>query len=310
MKNSIEIYKRGIWTFLFALVVIVSSCSKTEDLAVAQDDQNLMLKSATACTPATYKLFGGQTIEMGNLTVWNNETTIYVTYNTSENYPMSEVQLWVGTDISLVPTANGAPIPGQFDLKYSSDEGFTQYTFEVPMADVPVICGGTIYIYAHASAGGETLWSEGTAFDSNRWGWYSEYTICCNPPTQEPTEVCTEYQNETAFGGSAKGLGKAWWYYYTGSSVQTLWAGQKIDAGTVEVSGGYVTITLAEGWELQPVDEPVKIQGYNTIPTSRPTPGLFTTYKGTSLTVPVESFTYYAIHLDVRRCTKWETVYN
>jgi len=113
---------------------------------------------------------------------------------------------------------------------------------------------------------------------------------------------------ETAFGGDTEGDGAAWWYYYDteGPEIQTVWAGQTIDIGTVTVSdpvNGEVTIEISlNGWELQADSEAVKIQGYarNDIPTSRPNAGLFTDYKGTSLTVTVPENDIYVIHLDVQ----------
>jgi hypothetical protein len=117
-----------------------------------------------------------------------------------------------------------------------------------------------------------------------------------------------ECQEETAWGGDSEGKGSAWWYYYDASigGVQTVWAGQHIDVGTVEVVGGVVTIVLTGGWELQNVDDPVKIKGYSVIPEERPVAGLFTgvgTYKGDQLTnVDIGEYNFYAIHLDVQLC--------
>ena len=117
---------------------------------------------------------------------------------------------------------------------------------------------------------------------------------------------------ETAFGGdTAVNVNSpgAWWYYFdtSGSAAQTIWAGQTIDVGTVTVSEpdeGNVTIeiNLDSGWELQAGSETVKIQGYaqGELPGSRPAAGLFTDYKGTSLTVTVPENDIYVIHLDVQ----------
>ncbi len=122
--------------------------------------------------------------------------------------------------------------------------------------------------------------------------------------TYTPPVVC---KTETAWGGNTAGGGSAWWFYYdaSGDAVQTLWAGQTKEAGTVEVIDGMVYITLTGGWELQDVDEPVKIKGYDNIPIERPEAGLFTgegTYKGEALTVDIGEYAFYAIHLDVKNC--------
>ncbi len=122
---------------------------------------------------------------------------------------------------------------------------------------------------------------------------------------EEKSQDC---QEETAWGGDTVGEGNAWWYYFdiSGCTEQTITAGQHHDAGTVTVSDCdndevTITITLTDGWELQDVEEPVKIEGYNSIPTSRPGPGGFT-YKGDALTVNFDCYQYYAIHLDVQNC--------
>ena len=112
-------------------------------------------------------------------------------------------------------------------------------------------------------------------------------------------------QTETAWGGNTAGGGTAWWFYYDDSvgGEQTIWAGQTIDVGTVEVSDGTVSITLTGGWELLNDDEAVKIQGYDEgeLPDERPPAGQFE-YKGTDLTVSIGCYNYYAIHLDVQLC--------
>ena len=142
-------------------------------------------------------------------------------------------------------------------------------------------------------------------------------TFCWN---MEPCDETKCYNCETAMGGRNAGAGKAWWFYYdvTTEGQQTIWAGKNMNAGTVEYSGGKILISLADGWILQdtkrdkgcvevldtdgktiPYSEAVKIQGYNTLPASRPAAGLFTTYKGMSLEPSVAAFPYYVIHLDV-----------
>ena len=80
-----------------------------------------------------------------------------------------------------------------------------------------------------------------------------------------------------------------------------------MEAGTVAFSGCNsgkvkITITLNEGWSLQNVTEPVKIQSYNTAPSGNPNPGGFTTYKGNELEVTILCNNFYGIHLDLNKC--------
>ena len=122
-----------------------------------------------------------------------------------------------------------------------------------------------------------------------------------------PLEVkCYEWQNETAWGAGNRYVSKGNWATYSSSTDLengvTLYAGQTTAVGTATLSGGVLTISLTNGWELVPNTDAVKIQGYsNTPPASNPAPGQFTTYKGSSLTPSVGSSTFYGIHLDVRK---------
>jgi len=112
-------------------------------------------------------------------------------------------------------------------------------------------------------------------------------------------------QTETAWGGNFEGGGNAWWFYFDteGTPGQPIYAGQqKIDGGVRwDPETDVLTINLGS-WQLQDVSEPVKVQGYDSIPDSRPSAGLFTTYKGSSLRVQGNGKRYYAIHLDIELC--------
>ena len=107
---------------------------------------------------------------------------------------------------------------------------------------------------------------------------------------------------ETAYVGSELGGGNAWWYYFDTNvkASHPIYAGQSIvDGATGFFIDGVLTIDLGENMILQNVDEPVKIQGYDEVPVSRPASGLFTTYKGSELVIEVPDYPYYVIHLDV-----------
>lgn len=132
----------------------------------------------------------------------------------------------------------------------------------------------------------------------------SHATFCWNPVAQ----VC---QYETAWAEGPRYTEQGNWAMYvpyegTAKTVDLI-AGQHYVAGTVAFSvptDGYITITitLAGGWSLQSVAEPVKIQGYETAPSGNPAPGQFTTYKGTETTVTVPVYNFYGVHLDVMLC--------
>lgn len=105
--------------------------------------------------------------------------------------------------------------------------------------------------------------------------------------------------------------GKGNWATYTpweDGMAYDLIAGQHMDAGTAtfsEIDGNVeITIDLHDGWSLQDVEEPVKIQGYDEAPSGNPAPGQFSTSKGGKTNISVEKYPYYGVHLDVEKCGK------
>lgn len=219
-----------------------------------------------------------------------------------------------------MPVNNGGnPAPGQFPYAWSSAAPYsqTQYTFTIPLDSIKMT-DGCFCIAAHAAVvktaddgtvtQEQTGWGHGeNPFTGSRWGWTVNYCRQeCPPPP--PADTC--YQTETGWGAGTRYVTKGNWATYTtyaAGGVKKIFAGQTNDAGTVSFSpvvNGMVTITiaLANGWELQPGTESVKVQGYNTLPpASNPSPGLFNTYKGSELIINVPASTYYGVHLDLRK---------
>ncbi len=114
------------------------------------------MKSATIvkendCSPASYFLVTQKNWEVGLITVSNDENVLTVEF-TGSGLPVSKVQLWVGTDPSLVPkTSKNIPVPGKFPYKASD---YT--TFHIPLSDLFTLLpegsydGKEVYIFAHA----------------------------------------------------------------------------------------------------------------------------------------------------------------
>lgn len=327
MEKSIKSFQKTTWALLIALAIMVSSCAKTEEQTVGEDQAAAVsLKSAVIITPPVLSftlvngscgvqnqsLVAGQNYVAGNVTVsTTNDNKLYVTVTTQDGWALKAIHLFVGDKANLPVNKSGNPVPGNFPTNSSFSTYQSVVSYEFNLADF----GSSFVVALHAEADkldpigqvlqSETAWAAGTRFVlKGNWATYVNYTVMpCPPPVLPPVVECTSFQNETAFGGNAAGTGNAWWYYYDGTGVETVWAGQSINVGTVTLVNGNLVITLTGGWELDPsTSESVKIQGYTTLPSSRPAAGQFTTYKGTSLTVPVATFPYYVIHLDVRKC--------
>jgi len=112
-----------IGTILLALVLTVAFAIPMATPVVAH----------TESAPQVQTLLAGQDIEVGNVSVWNNETTLYVTYEITESpWIITETHLYAGKNVS--PTT----APGQFP--YSDDDATsatnTTVTYEIPLADI------------------------------------------------------------------------------------------------------------------------------------------------------------------------------
>jgi hypothetical protein len=349
--------KQFVWSFIgtfvvmiAALVLVLAACSK-KDESSQQPVNTGNLKFYTeqqTCTPgAVYELWGGQTLDWGTVQVWTDEANLFIQYLVNQDIPnlsISQIHVWIGTIPGGFPkNGQGVPLPGQFPINIAFNPTVTEYLVTTPLEGLGLVCEAPFYIMAHAVMSDgittQTAWGGApgcmqTVKGNGTGRWYFEIGLCsvlyygceCDGP---PDVICTGYQFETAYGGNLAGPiplkgQQAWWKYYLTSTggVQTLWAGQTIDAGTVEytsANNGTITITLGADWELNYIDEngypdpdPVKWQGYYTLPTQRPIPGHMAHQTNTLILSPVNDlitgypYTYYVIHVSVRKCVLWE----
>jgi hypothetical protein len=212
---------------------------------------------------------------------------------------------------------NGDPIPAdivgviQFTLVNS-------YTVSWSIASPYKVCavivkGGDaarVYYYSGGATSGSGLTPPINQNNKNKKPYDVSHVTFLFYKGEQPMEC---WKDETAWAYGSRYTDQGNWATYTpyvsGSTV-ILYAGQTMNAGTVQfsaVSGGTVTITitLASGWRFAPVPENVKIQDYATAPSGNPSPGLFD-WKGTadsgsntfSIVVPANN--YYGVHVDVQ----------
>lgn len=94
-------------------------------------------------------LMAGQHIDVGDVNVWNDDTSLYVQYVLDDPWVMTESHLHVATAWEAIPQKNGNPPPGQFD--YSMEHAcVTEYTYVIELDEGWVPCETDLYIAAHA----------------------------------------------------------------------------------------------------------------------------------------------------------------
>jgi len=145
--------------YYLIVVVLISSLVLTGCLLsnvgqVPTNEQSgiAYLTKATEGDPFVTPLLAGQTIDVGTVSVWNDDTNLYVTYNTTGGWVMTETHLAVVTDPGDFPTNKaGNPKVGHFP--YSKENIFmTTWEQTIEFAELEGwTAGGPLYIAAHAA---------------------------------------------------------------------------------------------------------------------------------------------------------------
>lgn len=138
-------------------------------------------------TPVSIRLIAGQHLDVGTITITNDENNAYVTYQTDGTWAINETHLDVATSPEqLKQTKKGNAIPGQFTYSTSHDPAVYVVTHTVDITAWPA--GTQLYFAAHAvvisSGSSETAWGEGIAFPGKNWAMYLGYEVqmCTEPP--------------------------------------------------------------------------------------------------------------------------------
>jgi hypothetical protein len=185
-----------------ALFVAATGCDRAGMPAEAQ------VNAQVVCgVPQQVTLYAGQTINVGNVMVWNDATNLYVQYNITGGWVMTESHVAVATSLSGIPQKNGNPVPGQFPYKTVHNPGVTTYTYTIPLNQWPV--GQQLYVATHAvvqliDGNGnviqtETGWGNGPGFPGKNWATYLMYTIQGCDPYQDPP-LLGQFRTQTQGG--------------------------------------------------------------------------------------------------------------
>lgn len=157
--------KLKLFTLLLVSGFIFASCDKEDDsmrfegpktkFSGEEDIEILAMKSESG--PTQVRLLAGQHMEVGSVTVTNNDDFLYVTYSTEGfGWTITETHLHIGNDKEDFPFAGRTsnPVPGNFD--YTGNHDFlTEVTYTVEKEKLPELqANGLFYIAAHAVVNG------------------------------------------------------------------------------------------------------------------------------------------------------------
>jgi hypothetical protein len=120
-------------------------------------------------------------IDVGDVIIWNDLDFLYITYEVTGDWYITETHLHVADSLEGIPqTKKGNPIPGHFDYSNHHDPSVQTYLYAVPWTWEP---GTTLYIATHAVVEKvtdsiyqiETAWGDGVDFSGKNWATYIIY---------------------------------------------------------------------------------------------------------------------------------------
>ncbi|HUK32738.1 MAG TPA: hypothetical protein VLV86_02440 [Vicinamibacterales bacterium] len=139
---------------------------------------------AVCGSPMQTTLVAGQSYAAGIIMISNDASYVYLTYETSTPWLMSEAHVAVATSVDGIPqTKTGNPIPGRFAYNATFDPETSSYVFTIPLASLGTSLS-SLFIAAHAIVqapqdlgGTQTGWGQGTSFPGKNWAMYMNYIV-------------------------------------------------------------------------------------------------------------------------------------
>lgn len=112
-------------------------------------------------TEEPYKtdLIADQIYDVGNVTVWNINDTIFVKYMTTGEWLINETHLHIECELYDIPQENGNPIIAEFDYQSIHEIGVTEYTYKITRSyrcnvNRPLSIAAYAYVYKEEIIGG------------------------------------------------------------------------------------------------------------------------------------------------------------
>lgn len=137
-------------------------------------------------TPIETAFLAGQSTNVGTVTVWNDETNLYVVYTTTGSYKLKKTHMFVGGCTDIPVNNAGNPRIGLYPYQIThGTTGVQQYVYTVPLSTLP---GGCLCVSAHAEVIGfdangnqnftETGWAQGAQVnDGGSWAMKADYCL-------------------------------------------------------------------------------------------------------------------------------------
>ena len=169
---------------VLATTLVLATCSDLTEITTPPD-AGLRPAASLASAPTefcgvatTATLVADETIDVGQVTIINDETSLYVTFSTDAAWPIGRTAVFVSADPAAIPTSGGGnPQIGRFPYKASHDAGLHEVTWKIPLDEVGAATA-VVAAFAEVGADAEGAWGAGTQInESAGWASYSTHAI-------------------------------------------------------------------------------------------------------------------------------------
>ena len=143
-KSLIAVLALASVSIISCQKVDVNPIENVNQPAIKETPDGNKANFANYCQPTEAKLLSDLNENVGSVVVTNDMSNIYITYNSTDEWTLSQTHLYVG-DIALMPVGlDGTPDLANFPYTGSHNDVKT-YTFQVPVSLIqPGTCGSIV----------------------------------------------------------------------------------------------------------------------------------------------------------------------
>jgi len=160
-------------------------------------------------TWTTWTLWAGQNIDAGTVTVWGDHEHMFVKFQTTGDWYLTETQVAVATSLEGIPQKKGNPNPGQFPYGEIHDPPVQEYTYEIDQA--AEWFNVELFVATHAVVKEiregvviqtQTGWAGDHEFEGKNWALYFHFVprkVLHLPPRDLDIHMYPEYPGQNSY---------------------------------------------------------------------------------------------------------------
>jgi hypothetical protein len=249
---------------------LLTACGGGSSEAIASGRESASTRVIGNCSSKAAAVVDDKGTTIGFIDFINDSTEISVIFFTADNdkCPLTDIKLWVGTDLANMPASNGAPAFAQFPHQQVVTDGAVQYDMRVPLSSLGLPAGAlscsskpvTVYVVAQLTTTCSTGTVRGYSSPNNNGAFnFAAFELCCSD-----TVVLNGCETAFAKGGHvlasdgranpeglpSLGLTRNRWGWAiqltsTGTTTYPIYAG----AGLNKAANGKLVGTLTVAWD-------------------------------------------------------------